>query len=83
MSHLLNSGINWVNNLSLLHDVIRFHHEMGFVMTSLEITPDRRQSKTLFTIKNADRKSLESGFESLLSPVGGQMAIETSVFNYF
>ena len=48
------------------------------------ITPDRRQSKMLLTIDERGAKiARNSVFYCYLSPVGGQMAIENSVFNDF
>ena len=48
------------------------------------IAPDRRQSKILIVTTNVDQKWLEkSVFDCHLSPVGRQIAIENSVFNYF
>ena len=47
-------------------------------------TPDRRQSKTLFTMdERGSEIATTSVFECHLSPVGRLMAIENFISNYF
>ena len=49
-----------------------------------QITPDRRQSKTLLTFDQCGSKiDRNSVYDCHLSPVGRQMTIEKAVSNYF
>ena len=60
-------------------------HEMWIELnTQIQITPGRRQSKTLLTIDERRSKIVRNNvFDCHLSPIGRQMGIENSVSNDF